>query len=154
MICIAPEPEVRLCEVAARVGITDRAAPHIVADLAERDCLSSQIGLWVGMASRGRFPLLEMTWPSSIPISGNEPFFPLSGIRGRKDKAGISQQTGRTGGAESSLVQIGGVGGENLVGSIEGQVEDGRGGKEPRSVTAPFVGLTLSRSPLISYRPL
>jgi hypothetical protein len=33
LICIAQEPEVRLREVAARVGITERAVQGIVADL-------------------------------------------------------------------------------------------------------------------------
>ena len=41
MICIALEPEVRLCEVAGHFGITDRAVPPLVADLAERRCLAS-----------------------------------------------------------------------------------------------------------------
>ncbi len=36
LICIAHEPEVRLREVAARVGITERAVQGIVADLEER----------------------------------------------------------------------------------------------------------------------
>lgn len=34
-ICIALEPEIRLRDVAARVGITERAAQAIVADLVE-----------------------------------------------------------------------------------------------------------------------
>ena len=40
LICIAQEPEVRLCEVAARFGITERAVQHIVADLEEAGNLS------------------------------------------------------------------------------------------------------------------
>jgi hypothetical protein len=40
LICIAQEPEVRLREVAARVGITERAVQRIVADLEEGGYLS------------------------------------------------------------------------------------------------------------------
>ena len=40
LICIAQEPEVRLREVAARVGITERAVQHIIADLEEAGYLS------------------------------------------------------------------------------------------------------------------
>src|SRR5271165_6891043 len=40
LICIAQEPEVRLHEVAARVGITERAVQRIVADLEEGGYLS------------------------------------------------------------------------------------------------------------------
>jgi hypothetical protein len=40
LICIAQEPEVRLREVAARVGITERAVQGIVADLEEAGYLS------------------------------------------------------------------------------------------------------------------
>ena len=40
LICLAQEPEVRLREVAARVGITERAVQHIVADLEEGGYLS------------------------------------------------------------------------------------------------------------------
>ena len=34
LLCVAADPQVRLCDVAARVGITERAAQRIVADLA------------------------------------------------------------------------------------------------------------------------
>jgi hypothetical protein len=40
LICIAQEPEIRLREVAARVGITERAVQNIVADLEEAGYLS------------------------------------------------------------------------------------------------------------------
>ena len=40
LICIAQEPEVRLREVAARVGITERAVQGIVADLEEAGYVS------------------------------------------------------------------------------------------------------------------
>ncbi len=40
LICIAREPEVRLRDVAARVGITERAVQGIVADLEEAGYLS------------------------------------------------------------------------------------------------------------------
>jgi hypothetical protein len=40
LICIAQEPEIRLREVAARVGITERAVQSIVADLEEGGYLS------------------------------------------------------------------------------------------------------------------
>ena len=40
LICIAKEPEVRLREVAHRVGITERAVQRIVADLEEGGYLS------------------------------------------------------------------------------------------------------------------
>ncbi len=40
LICIAQEPDVRLREVAARVGITERAVQRIVADLEEGGYLS------------------------------------------------------------------------------------------------------------------
>jgi len=35
LLCIAHDPEVRLRDIAVRVGITERAAQHIVADLIE-----------------------------------------------------------------------------------------------------------------------
>ena len=45
LLCIAKEPEVRLREVAHRVGITERAVQRIVADLEEGDYLSrSRVG--------------------------------------------------------------------------------------------------------------
>ena len=40
LICIAQEPEVRLRDVAVRVGITERAVQRIVADLEEGGYLS------------------------------------------------------------------------------------------------------------------
>lgn len=40
LLCIAREPEVRLREVALRVGITERAVQRIVADLEEGGYLS------------------------------------------------------------------------------------------------------------------
>jgi hypothetical protein len=40
LICIAQEPEVRLREVAARVGITERAVQRIVTDLEEAGYIS------------------------------------------------------------------------------------------------------------------
>ena len=40
LLCIAREPEVRLREVARRVGITERAVQRIVADLEEGGYLS------------------------------------------------------------------------------------------------------------------
>src|SRR3982750_3707911 len=40
LLCIAKEPEVRLREVADRVGITERAVQRIVADLEEGGYLS------------------------------------------------------------------------------------------------------------------
>ena len=40
LLCIAEEPEIRLREVAARVGITERAVQRIVADLEEGGYLS------------------------------------------------------------------------------------------------------------------
>ena len=42
LICIGQEPEVRLREVAARVGITERAVQRIVADLEERRYLVAE----------------------------------------------------------------------------------------------------------------
>ena len=40
LICIAQEPEIRLRDVAERVGITERAVQRIVADLEEGGYLS------------------------------------------------------------------------------------------------------------------
>ena len=40
LICIAQEPEIRLREVAVRVGITERAVQRIVVDLEEAGYLS------------------------------------------------------------------------------------------------------------------
>lgn len=40
LLCIAQEPEVRLRDVAGRVGITERAVQRIVADLEEGGYLS------------------------------------------------------------------------------------------------------------------
>src|SRR5580704_6864753 len=45
LLCVAREPEVRLCEVAHRVGITERAVQRIVADLEGEGYLSrSRVG--------------------------------------------------------------------------------------------------------------
>jgi DNA-binding IclR family transcriptional regulator len=45
LVCIARDPEIRLRDVAAQVGITERAAQRIVADLVEAGYLtSSKIG--------------------------------------------------------------------------------------------------------------
>ena len=33
LLCVAADPRMRLCDVAARVGITERAAQRLVADL-------------------------------------------------------------------------------------------------------------------------
>jgi hypothetical protein len=41
LVCIARDPEIRLRDVAAKVGITERAAQRIVADLVEAGYLSS-----------------------------------------------------------------------------------------------------------------
>lgn len=41
LVCIARDPEIRLRDVAAQVGITERAAQRIVADLVEAGYLSS-----------------------------------------------------------------------------------------------------------------
>ncbi len=40
LLCIAREPDIRLRDVAMRVGITERAAQHIVADLVTAGYLS------------------------------------------------------------------------------------------------------------------
>ena len=40
LLCIAQEPEIRLRDVAERVGITERAVQRIVADLEEAGYLS------------------------------------------------------------------------------------------------------------------
>ncbi len=41
LLCIAADPEIRLRDVAAKVGITERAAQRIVADLIEAGYLES-----------------------------------------------------------------------------------------------------------------
>ena len=41
LVCIVRDPEIRLRDVAAQVGITERAAQRIVADLVEGGYLSS-----------------------------------------------------------------------------------------------------------------
>jgi DNA-binding transcriptional ArsR family regulator len=52
LICIAQEPEIRLREVAAQVGITERAVQRIVADLEEAGYLSRR-----RMGRRNRYEL-------------------------------------------------------------------------------------------------
>ncbi len=42
LVCIARDPEIRLRDVAERVGITERAAQRIVADLANEGYLTRQ----------------------------------------------------------------------------------------------------------------
>jgi DNA-binding transcriptional ArsR family regulator len=42
LICVAQEPEIRLREVAAQVGITERAVQHIIADLEEAGYISRE----------------------------------------------------------------------------------------------------------------
>ena len=42
LLCIASDPGIRLRDVAARVGITERAAQRIVADLVEEGYLTRQ----------------------------------------------------------------------------------------------------------------
>ena len=41
LLCIASDPEIRLRDIAAKVGITERAAQRIVADLIESGYLES-----------------------------------------------------------------------------------------------------------------
>jgi DNA-binding IclR family transcriptional regulator len=40
LLCIARDPDVRLRELAERVGVTERAAHRIVCDLCEGGCIS------------------------------------------------------------------------------------------------------------------
>ncbi len=42
LLCIAEDPEIRLKDIAARVGITERATQRIVADLLEAGYISSE----------------------------------------------------------------------------------------------------------------
>lgn len=42
LLCLAAEPEILMREVAARVGITERAAQRIVADLIEAGYVSAE----------------------------------------------------------------------------------------------------------------
>ncbi len=42
LLCIAADPEIRMRDVAAKVGITERATQRIVADLLSEGYLSSQ----------------------------------------------------------------------------------------------------------------
>jgi hypothetical protein len=41
LLCIAEDPEIRVRDIAARVGITERAAQRIVADLIEEEYLTA-----------------------------------------------------------------------------------------------------------------
>ena len=94
LICIGQEPEVRLREVAARVGITERAVQRIVADLEERRYLArARAALQSLRAARGstvpplgsRAPRRKLAldrdqarWPRLDSVSTGLPF----GFRG------------------------------------------------------------------------
>ncbi len=62
LLCIAADPEARLRDVAERVGITERAAQRIVADLIEEGYLESNK---VGRRNQYR---VNLTLPMRHPI--------------------------------------------------------------------------------------
>ena len=58
LLCLAADPEIRLRDVAARVGITERAVQKIVSELEEADYLTrTRIGRRNAYAVHGNRPL-------------------------------------------------------------------------------------------------
>ena len=62
LLCIAADPEIRLKDVADKVGITERATQRIVADLLSAGYLSSQ------KAGRRRYYKIHSALPLRHPI--------------------------------------------------------------------------------------
>jgi DNA-binding MarR family transcriptional regulator len=58
LVCITHDPGIRVREIAARVGITERAAQRIVAELAEEGYIErTRVGRRTTYAIDGRLPL-------------------------------------------------------------------------------------------------
>lgn len=62
LLCIAADPEIRLRDVAEKVGITERAAQRIVADLIDAGYVSSQ------KAGRRRYYQIHEGLPFRHPV--------------------------------------------------------------------------------------
>lgn len=58
LVCITHDPGIRVREIAARVGITERAAQRIVADLAQEGYIErTRVGRRTTYTINGRLPL-------------------------------------------------------------------------------------------------
>jgi DNA-binding IclR family transcriptional regulator len=62
LLCIAADPEIRLKDVAEKVGITERATQRIVADLLSAGYLSSQ------KTGRRRYYQVQTSLPFRHPV--------------------------------------------------------------------------------------
>ena len=81
LLCIAQDPATRLRDVAERVGITERAAQRIVADLIEAGYLESH-----KQGRRNQY-LVNDTWPLRHPVEEqNQVAAVLSLLQGRKPR--------------------------------------------------------------------
>ena len=81
-LCLAADPEMRLRDVAVRVGITERAAQRIVADLdAEGYISTKRIGRRNQYAVHPELPLRH-------PVEGHQPAAVLLQILGERPQTG------------------------------------------------------------------
>lgn len=89
LLCVAAEPEILMREVAARVGITERAAQRIVADLIEAGYLKSEK---IGRRNRYR---IHADLPLRHPVEQRNPVSALLALS-RPDGSGPFARTERT----------------------------------------------------------
>ncbi len=83
-LCLAGDPEIRLRDVATRVGITERAAQRILADLvADGYVTTERIGRRNHYVIHGELPLRH-------PIEGHRPAAALMGLVVSPDPASRS----------------------------------------------------------------
>ena len=88
LLTIASEPVIRLRDVAARVGITERAAQRIVADLVESGYLAVE-----KVGRRNRY-LVNARLPLRHPIERENQVSALLGLL-RPDRSGVFAETPR-----------------------------------------------------------
>ncbi len=97
LLCIAADPEIRLRDVAGKVGITERAAQRIVADLIEAGYLEStkqgrRNQYRVNAALPLRHPIEEQNHVTAL----------LSLIKPRKPVSAVSTRTGSAAAKDSA----------------------------------------------------
>ena len=86
-LCLAADPEVRLRDVAARVGITERAAQRIVADLDAEGYISTK-----RIGRRNRYAV-HPELPLRHPVEGHHPAAILLQILDERRKSARSTHT-------------------------------------------------------------
>ena len=89
LLCIATDPEIRLRDVALKVGITERACQRIVADLVEAGYLES-----MKVGRRNEYRVIG-TLPLRHPLEQQNQvakLLQLVGTRGRKPRPGAEHR--------------------------------------------------------------